>query len=167
MNPRGLCFRTLVVVIVAGVMAAIAAIGYSSATAATTQPQPCPPAQQAATCIKGQVIIWEDPANPALNQLVQEDNSGAPQFSVGVGGLTSWANPLCISNNPLTDKGRLMCPVLIGGAWGNGQGRPVITVTGNDGVMPVIVLVQDGRRAVLDYRRLAWLDRWLAARGVR
>lgn len=143
--------------------------GHAAAGSQRTAPaaQSCPPGQSAAHCIKGTVIIWEDPAHHALNQLTQEDHSGAPQFSVGVGGASSWANPICVTNNPLTDKGRIMCPVLIGGAWANGQGRPVITLTGNDGVMPEIVLVQGGQRATLDFAQLQALDRWMAARGVR
>lgn len=156
--PRWLC-RTAAVTIVLAVMAAIAAIGYSNATAATAPPQPCPPAQQAATCIKGTLIIWEDPAHQALNQLIQEDNSGAPQFSVGVGAAVSWANPVCVTNNPRYSKlGYVLC---LGGPSGNGQGQPVLILYEERGGQLT------GRSASLDFNRLAWLDRWLAKRGIR
>ena len=108
--------------------------------------QDCPPGQAAAHCVKGTIIIWEDPAHPSGNQLIQEDNSGAPQFWVGVGGAASGANPFCVTDRTVT-----RFKACLGGPWGNGQGEPLLTLFDARG-RPVTLTVRD-------IRYLHWLER--------
>lgn len=133
-------------------------IGTSSASAAEI---PCP-LGQTGTCYSDPVDFI-DTSPTSQNQVVFSDPSNAPQFSVGVGGATSWANPLVITNNPLTDHSRLMFVVRIGGPWANGQGRPNITLTANDGVLPTITFVQDGHSYTLTAGDISFVNAMRAA----
>lgn len=72
-------------------------------------------------------VDFIDQSQTADPQFIVSDPSNAPQFSVGTGGAASWANPLCITNNPLTSP-PLRFVACIGGPWGNGQGAPLVTL---------------------------------------
>lgn len=88
----------------------------------------CPPHQNAPTCVEGSVIFWENPAQQEGNQFIQEDDSGAPQFWVGVGGAASGANPFCV-----TARDVLHWVACLGGPWSNQHGEPVMTLYGPHG----------------------------------
>src|SRR5262245_46593646 len=115
---------------IALILAALAAA--AGVTAAATAATPAPACPAGYVCQRDPVDFI-DTSRTADPQFIVSDPSNAPQFSVGTGGTASWANPFCITNNPLTDHGRLMFTACLGGGWANGQGRPVLTLTANDG----------------------------------
>lgn len=123
-------------------VAAGAIVGMITAVAGATLAAPPPlPAQMAArtvpcpadyaSCQTGPIDVI-DGSKTALNQFVVSDPSDAPQFSVGVGGAASWANPVCVTNDPLTSP-PLRIVACIGGPWNNQQGRPLVTLFGAHG----------------------------------
>lgn len=77
-------------------------------------------------------VDFIDQSQTADPQFIVSDPSNAPQFSVGTGGSASWANPFCVTNNPLTSP-PLRFLACIGGTWGNGQGQPVVTLYDSHG----------------------------------
>ena len=124
-------------------MAAVGALGASMATASA--PPPCPPGT---TCMTGKLLL-RDPGSDTVSQILVEDKNGAPMLWVNVFGLYSGGEPVCNTGLDLQPR------TCIGGAQGSYGGQALLT------------LYAGGRQASLDFAQLAWLDRWLARRGIR
>ncbi len=124
---------------VAGLASAAGAVSTSTTAIAAGRAPACPPGY---TCTSDPVDFI-DTSPTADPQFIVSDPSNAPQFSVGTGGAASWANPFCVTNNPLTHP-PLRFLACIGGTWGNGQGQPVVTLFDSHG-HPATLTIADIR----------------------
>ena len=124
-DPRNWRWPLAFVMLTAALAAGLATPSGSGAQAGTTTLTCTSNADGSVTC--PDPVNFRDTSQTAQNQFIVSDPSNAPQFSVGTGGAASWANPLCITNNPLTNP-PLRFVACIGGTWGNGQGQPLVTL---------------------------------------
>ena len=124
-------------------LAGFAAVGAGMATAGAS-----PPCPQGMTCITGKLLL-RDPGSDTTSQVLIEDKNGAPMLWDSVFGLYSGGEPVCVTGL------RLQPLACIGGAQGSYGGQAAVT------------LYAGGRQASLDFAQLAWLDGWLARRGIR
>ena len=135
--------RAAAVILALAGLAGFAAVGASMATAGAA-----PPCLQGMTCITGKLLL-RDPGSDTTSQLLVEDKNGAPMAWVNVFGLYSGGEPVCVTGL------RLQPLACIGGPQGSYGGQAAVT------------LYAGGRQASLDFAQLAWLDQWLARRGIR
>lgn len=126
------------IILTAAALLASGIVTFDHAPAAHKAPA-CPPGY---TCT-ADPVDFIDQSRTADPQFIVSDPSNAPQFSVGTGGAASWANPVCVTNNPLTHP-PLRFVACIGGRWGNGQGYPIVTLY-DAGNHPVRLTIADIR----------------------